>query len=298
LGYSTVDTNGYTFRRVLPEPHPDYQKFYATDVSDLTGFGKNDQTRIIRPGATGLKAPTWDYAGVTTNFRYLDYAVLSDATIRQGKQEDEWHLGEWNRFMSHSATVRSEYFSVNRPMWFFRTQLEVGKPQNKLVMSEEFTYTWHDVPSDPAFPWLPPNRFAVNRCIGCVNLDAFDVNNLNAPKGTVLFMGYSAQLRTPKVPTQQFSWEVEMKFAHRWFGDSSIPAPDDNIGWNWTWDQAQFRWDLITSIKGKKDPYIRGAAATAGEPPGTAVGQQVFPGRIYEFEELNMLTLIGAENIP
>jgi|SRR5579884_1879453 len=264
LGFSYLDANN-NVKRILPDPHPEIPTFYAEDAS-VEGFG-----------VLGLGAFRWTNAKITSNYKPRDYFVLADNQV----------TSELQRYTSRTAAFAADYLTIGGGMKFVTSGIVLAAPPGRITTSMELQYTWHEVPALPTSPFIIPNLTAINNCIGKVNSTAFDVSGGNYPAGTVLFCGVDPKMVTPKlsVPTTvngNFAWEITFKFLYRnngtWGGGSSSYVPGSGFvgggggeiaGHNFLWDQANARWDLVTS-------------------DGTASGP-----RIYQSADLNTLWTIG-----
>lgn len=257
LGWSAPGSQGQgTIHRVLPDEHPEIANFYAEDAT-IEGIGP--------PGMSDNNAISFTNAKVQVNYKPRDYLVLADNQITT----------EQDRYTSRSAEFIGDYLTLNGGMRFVATGATLASPPGRITTSMSLVYTWHEVPGLNSNPFQIPNLSAVSNCIGRVNSVPFDTKAGNYPVGTVLFVGISPKMVTPKLsdgsstsPFGNHFWEIQLNFIYRNNGYTSY---SEYAGHNYVFniDPKVNKWDLVTSD------------GTVGGP------------RIYQSADLNSLWTLG-----
>jgi hypothetical protein len=245
LGYSYLDVSDNVLR-VLPAEHPEIENFFAEDAT-VEGEG------VL--GATLSDSCDWTIARINVNYKSRDYAVLADNAVST----------ELERYTSRTFAVAAENLTLQGNMQFVTTCSVLQSPPTKLTMSMECTYVWHEVPANPDQPFIVPNLTAITNCVGRVNSVTFDPTALNAPPGTVLFLGLDPKMvcgklcaDTSPAPLGNYHWEIQMKFLYRNNGQKTASrrcargisgSVTEYAGHNWVYnvDASLNDWDLITS---------------------------------------------------
>lgn len=214
----------------LPEPHPDWDNFYAASAS-IERMGVPDQKD---------SGTVWKKAKVTVVFKPLDYNVIGDGIVAD----------EFSRFVTKEAEGQADFQTSSATQFRFVTDPNHRLLQftpGMIVPAARFTYTWRQIPvalRTDGYPNLTviPNYFTVQGLVGKVNSVAFD----GFPPGTLLFSNWKQKLVLPQVANQgSYYWDIQYQFGARDYGTSSVEG-GYNIGWNYVWDVTNARWDLVT----------------------------------------------------
>jgi len=269
LGYASVGNAG-AVERVLPDQHPLFSNYYAMEAS-VEGLGLGSNLQYNTKLARSLVAK------VTAIYKSIDFEVVADNGSTQ----------EFYRFVTRSMVPAGEYFSVDSTGMYFCSNIGsdgrnkgLSVPPQKLTGTTEVTFVWRLVPPNPASSrFVPPNLTAITNCLGKVHSSGtnFDSQHYNFPSGTVLFLGCEPRMVMPRVTTgaveNNLFWEIGLKFLYRNNGFINRGTPSGTInefaGHQFTWDQGNRRWDLITS------------------------NGQITGNRLYETADLNSLLTIG-----
>ena len=263
LGYGQVSNVG-AVQRVLPDPHPVFNNMYASEAT-VERMGLNPLS-VQYPNKTARSTT----AKVTATYKPVDYEVVADTGS----------IAEQYRFVSRSKLPAGEYFSIDATGMYYCNKVNpdgkhvsLASPPGRITASAEITMTWHAVPPNTATsPFIEPNCAAITNCLGRVNSVAFDPAHYNYPAGTVLFMAAEPRMVANRVTTgaanYNYYYEITMKFLYRNNGPSAVVA-GEYAGHQFVWDQANRRYDLITTT-----------GLTGGN-------------RLYETADLNTLFQIG-----
>jgi hypothetical protein len=328
LGYSYIDNtvpsptwiNPGKMHRVLPQAHYDFPDLWAVNVAPIEGVGTAQTSSF-----GGICYPT---AKVTVEFKPLDFALETDDDINS----------ELDRYVTRSPSLDSQYLTVNG-MMRYATGIQacatastsagpVGGPlvasqPGKITNAFGYDYVWHSVPALTNNIYLPPNLAAVNYCAGKVNSVPFDPGCLNAPVGTMLFLGFDPKMQLPSLGGTDaagftdedgglFYWEITLKFLYRFNGfystdgpghtrPAGFPGPAGNAALNGvpcghnfiyrTYGQNCSSpylnlpfWDLVTA---QQTPITTADVVQSGPNAG-----QVLAPSIYQYADLNSLFTI------
>ena len=242
LGYTSLNSDN-TLTRYLPDPHPQLNNFWAVDAT-ASPMGPPDKDpnvstvgASITGGGVGYRKAT--LAKVTATYKYLDYAILTDDTVKG------YTYPELSRYISRSYEFQTDYLNINGGLKFVTSGLPLSATPGFPVTRIGLNYTWHEVPAKSANPYIPPNINNVNTCMGKVNSVAFDPLGLDAAVGTVWFVGFEPKLITPKLATNIQYWEITAKFL--WGDYGAGVCGDSRAGWNYAYDLKNNRWDKITA---------------------------------------------------
>lgn len=227
LGWSVQSGSG--LQRVLPDEHPDYSYFFATDCS-VKPLGV--------PNTSGTRSSKWDVAEITVTYKPLPYAVRADKDITT----------ELDRFVSRETQGSAEYLTANNTgvKWVKdqqSLQFSPGIAQPNLVQ----VMTWHSVPAriDPAdynSEFKIPNESLVLPLMGCTNDATFDGR---AP-GTVLLENIGSRMVMPKLDNGYYMWDIIYSFRIRDYGPS-LDEPGQRAGVNYIYDLRDSTYSLITT---------------------------------------------------
>ena len=320
LGYAYVD-GSMNLHRILPQAHPDVPQLWAVNAPfEGVGTGKTSSSGSI----------TYPTAKVTVEYKSLDFNLVDDLN-NDG-------LPETNRFVTRGFGLDSQYLTVNG-MMRFGTGITVASTSStsggfvggplvaaqpgKITNAFAVDYTWHSVPALTSNIWIPPNFKAINACAGCVNSTIFDPYGINAPVGTMLFLGLDPKQQLPSLGGTDaagflsngglYYWEIVLKFLYRNNGVYSTascghstfncpaPGPAGNAalngipighnfiyrtyGQNATGPQLVLPfWDLVTA----KPTPITSADVIATFPNAGVITAPC----IYPYQDLNMLFTI------
>ncbi len=253
LGFATVTTTG-GLARVLPEEHPDYSYFYATDVSVKP---------VGRPGTTGVNQSTYDVAEIAVTYKPLPYAVREDDDIET----------ELDRFVSRTPQVKAEYLTYNNTgMKWVGGALDGQSLQftpGIIVPGMTQTYTWHTVPAvlptfdDANSEYRIPTLANALPLLGKCNATEFD----GQPPGCVVLTQVDGKMVMPKLKDGFYYWEIVYTFDMKNYG-VSVDNPSEYAGVNYIYCPADGNFHLVTV-------------------DGTPTGR-----RIYTSGELNQLFVI------
>lgn len=238
LGYATLSFNDdvYSISRVLPEPYPSNELFFAYDAQvDPLGPGVLDTESNLPEG-------TWTLAKVTAKYKPVPYHVLPDNQVDS----------EIERFVSRTYQVQTEFISIQGQMKFVQTQRALGRPPGRYVTKILKSMTFHGVPAKTDNPYSPPTFSNIVACAGRLNDAFFDVTVDNHPPGTCLFLAPECKLIMPRLDQATLTWDITYQFQIFDQGSTDLYTTDVNendhyIGQNWVLDQANNRYDIITS---------------------------------------------------
>ncbi len=247
LGWSKYNVSFDGINRVLPDEHPAYKNFWATDASwEGLGVGIQGTDSDIKDLTQFIQFPL---AKVTVNYKPVDYPI----------EEDDFIESELDRYVTKKPTFGMEFMKVDTGgatfRWVTRSGHDlVNNPPALPVATMNLEYTWHEVPAEPDNPFVVPQLVQIQECYCHVNSIDFD----GYKEGTVLFLGCEAKLEPPRLSVSgSYFWELTFKFAVRdngpWVGNSS-----DRSGWNYLWDGQYNRWDQVTSGPNAGKPYQGG----------------------------------------
>ena len=229
LGYSYLDGE-LEIHRILPDPHPEIENFYASEAS-VEGLG------VL--GTSEAGSIQWTTAKITVPYRPLPYAVETDADTDT----------ELDRYVQRMYAFNADYLTINGVMKFATSGKVLSNPPGRITGTQELTYLWHEVPGKSDDPFSPPNIDTVDSCYGKVNSSSFD----DYPAGTMLFLGCDPQMVTPRLASDNFYWNISLKFLHR---DNGIGADGGQAGHNYIYDVANARWDkLVDNATGTHTIY-------------------------------------------
>ncbi len=252
LGYSTY-TGGTTaaplatITRDLPDQHPVYLTFYASDAS-VQGWGQP-------PSASGpSSSAAFKVAKIKATYRPVDYAVLADNQLDTITINSNVYPDETERFVTFQYAFQPEYLSLNGLMqWVGRSSNKLlGFPPGKIIGALQMTCVWHNVPADGKVnPYQPPNLGNIQSCLGKVNSVPFMPHGQNFPAGTVLFIGADPKMVLPKRSvsvSSAYEWEISLVFLIKQFSPANSYAAL-TAGHNWLYDSQQGTgvFDLVTS---------------------------------------------------
>lgn len=252
LGYSYL--SGTTLKRVIPEQHPDYPVFFASDAT-VEPMGKSSV------GLDGVS--NWTAAIINCNFRPAEYAIV----------KDENTASELDRYVIRTYEPNAEFISLQGGLRFV-TPLPgkpegqvVSSPPGKLIFGMGLNYLWKEVPSKTATPFFLPNFSNIRSAIGKVNSVDFD----GYDPGTVLFLGTESKQIVPKLGQDIYHWDISYKMVYKRNGNG-VAGDSQKAGHNYLYNLTQSPpiWDLVTN-----DGLVTGS-------------------RIYEAIDLNILFQIPA----
>lgn len=250
LGYSFTDSAKNIYR-ILPAEHPEIENFFAEDAT-VEGFGKL--------GSTFADTVDWTCSKINCNYKPRDYFIKDDKAI----------VSEQERYTSRQFVYSSDYLTLQGNMILVSNCKVLASPPGRLTPAVEAVYTWHEVPADPVKPFIIPNLTAVTACLGKINSVTFDVFGLNAPPGTVLFVGLDSKMQTPKLsgetatnPVGNYFWELMFKFLYRNNGQVTVRSTcgdhrrglvtgnsgpiTEFAGHNYVFNLDLNRYDLVTN---------------------------------------------------
>lgn len=233
LGWAVVKSGG-GLKRILPEEHPNYDYFYASDVS-IKPYGK--------PSVAGVNQSTWNIAEITASYKPLDYAVRSDAAIDT----------ELNRFVSRSPQVKAEYLTYNNTGMKWVAGVLAGDSlqfsPGIIIPGMTQTYTWHQVPAqiDPTLvdidsEYRIPTLENVLPLVGKCNNATFD----NQPSGCVLLTQVEGKMIMPKLKDGYYYWDIAYTFEMKNYGDS-VDEPGKKAGVNYIYCPGDGQYHLVTT---------------------------------------------------
>jgi hypothetical protein len=218
LGYSYVIPTGdpdepYFLRRILPDSLFDWPVFYAQSAK-VEGIGAPGES----PYTFEIDYPV---AKVTVDYKPFDFRLLED-------NELSGNLGqELERYVTRGMGFEQQMLTLNGNMKYCTVPKDnVATPPGKITGTQEFNFTWHQVPALQGNPFTPPNLQAIIDCLGRVNSVPFDtVAGLNSPAGTVLFMSADVKMELPSLGGSEaqsfltfgglYYWTITMKFLVR-----------------------------------------------------------------------------------
>ncbi len=268
LGYA--ETSGSGIKRVLPNFDPLWANMWAMEAS-AKGLGKLTQGTT----ADG-KVPKYTVAEITAVYRSPAFQIINDDDI--DNELDRYVIREYG-FGGEFITINSTGMKFVSNIGADGKHLALNQPPARPTMTMDLTYTWEMVPPNFAIsPYVPPNLTPLVNCYGKINSTAFDVNHMNCPAGTVLFLGIDPKMTnyrlTTGAETTNIFWRIAMKFVYRNNGFISRPNTgggtlNEWAGHQFIWDQSKQWWDLITV-------------------DGTTSG-----GRLFQTANLNTLFTIG-----
>jgi hypothetical protein len=233
LGYSYIN-NSNGISRVLPDEHPELDLFYAYKASA-------DGKGVL--GDTDSDSISWTVAYVNTDYAPVPYNVLEDSAINS----------EEDRYVERQMTISANFLTLQGTMKFVTDSSHsvIQNPPNKFTCALNLQYTWHWVPADMSgtnTAFIPPIIGQVNACLGQVNSLVFDPDCLNAPVGTVLFLGMEPKLITPKLSSietsGQYYWEIVYHFLYM---NNGTAADGNTAGHNYIYHVTSGVWDLVTT---------------------------------------------------
>ena len=212
LGKTTA--SGGTLARVLPEPHPYFDNFYAASC-DVAPVGQS---------ANYPAGPVWRKAKVTVAYRPATYLIAADGVA----------AAEYGRFTSVTTEANVEMLTTGlgtmqlvnpaRPL--------PDNPPSFATNSVRKSYTWHSVPAYSSDFTTPVMEATVLSLAGTTNSLAFD----GYAPGTCLFLGFSPRQVLPNVATSgSYYWDVTYLFSIRDNGDSPVVS-GERLGWDYIYD--------------------------------------------------------------
>jgi hypothetical protein len=227
LGYATWDGSSATLNRVIPERHPKYDFFFASDYV-VDPFGQPSQ------GSDGVT--DWGLAQIETTFKANTYAVSEDHEITT----------ELDRYVTYEYDASVDYLTIPGLMKFC-TAIAGMRPvlnstPGRRIPQTQITLTWLQVPADPTDPFRSPTDNAVGNCIGTLNNASF----LGRPKGTLLFVKPNTRMAAPRlgVNANFYTWMVQYVLLYRNNGTTTF---GENAGHNYIYNQAAGVFDLVTN---------------------------------------------------
>ncbi len=253
LGFSKWD--GTTLTRVLPEPHPFNEKWFAAEIPSKQGFGK-------------YLDDFHEYYLVTVQFRPLPYAIIADGV------QDEFERYTSRKWGFGTDTITRANTALFK---FVNTDIVLNQPPVILDPFINYQMTWHQVPVNDGDGYLDqenqliPIAGRILEHLGKVNSVPFDLYEF--PAETVLFLGIDPQIRLPAIGStnRRIYYDLTFNFLIRDRGllsDLGLHAGHNSI-----FDIKNDRFNYVTYAKGSY-------------PAGNING-----GRFYQSSDLNLLFL-------